>query len=67
MITLTVNGKAREASGPVPIDRYLVEIGITQTHIAVAHNGEVIRRAELGGITLQDGDRLEIVRAVGGG
>ena len=67
MITLTVNGKAREANGPVSIDRYLEEIGITQTHIAVAHNGEVIRRAELGGITLRDGDRLEIVRAVGGG
>ena len=67
MIALTVNGKAREASGPVSIESYLAEIGITQSHIAVAHNGEVVRRAELSGITLKDGDRLEIVRAVGGG
>ncbi len=67
MITLTVNGKPRETSGPVSIERYLAEIGVTQKAIAVAHNGEVVRRTELGGITLRDGDQLEIVRAVGGG
>ena len=67
MITLTVNGKPREASGQVSIESYLAEIGITQKAIAVAHNGEVIPRTELGGITLRDGDQLEIVRAVGGG
>ena len=67
MITLTVNGKAREASGPMSIERYLVDIGVTQKAIAVAHNGEVVPRTELGGITLRDGDQLEIVRAVGGG
>ena len=67
MITLTVNGKPREASGQVSIESYLVEIGITQSHIAVAHNGEVVRRTELGAVTLKDGDQLEIVRAVGGG
>ena len=67
MITLTVNGKPREASGPVSIERYLLDIGVTQKAIAVAHNGEVIPRTELGGITLEDGDQLEIVRAVGGG
>ena len=67
MINLTVNGKPRETGGPVSIESYLVEIGMTQSHIAVAHNGVVVRRAELGGITLQDGDQIEIVRAVGGG
>ena len=67
MITLTVNGKPREVSGPVSIERYLVDMGITQKAIAVAHNGEVVRRNELRGITLKDGDQLEIVRAVGGG
>lgn len=67
MITLTVNGKRREAIGPMSIESYLTQIGITQSHIAVAHNGEVVRRTELAGITLHDGDQLEIVRAVGGG
>ena len=67
MITLTVNGKPREADGPVNIKRYLLDIGITQTAIAVAHNGTVIPRAEIESVTLRDGDTLEIVRAVGGG
>ena len=67
MITLTVNGKPREADGPVNLKRYLVDIGITQTAIAVAHNGAVIPRAEIETIVLEDGDTLEIVRAVGGG
>ena len=67
MITLTVNGKPREAEGPVNLVEYLHDIGVTQTHIAVAHNGVVVRRDELGLVTIDDGDRLEIVRAVGGG
>ena len=67
MITLTVNGKRREASGPMSVPDYLAEIGVTQKAIAIAHNGAVIPRAELSNVTLRDGDALEIVRAVGGG
>ena len=67
MITLSVNGKPREAEGHVNLIDYLRDIGVTQTHIAVAHNGVVIRRDELSSVTIKDGDRLEIVRAVGGG
>lgn len=67
MITLTVNGKRREASGPMSVPDYLAEIGVTQKAIAIAHNGAVIPRAELSAVTLRDGDALEIVRAVGGG
>ena len=67
MITLTVNGKRREASGPMSVPDYLAEIGVTQKAIAIAHNGAVIPRADLAAVTLQDGDALEIVRAVGGG
>ena len=67
MITLTVNGKPREAEGPIDLRSYLADIGITQTAIAVAHNGVVIRKTEIGTVTLRDGDQLEIVRAVGGG
>ena len=51
----------------MPIPDFLAEIGVTQTAIAIAHNGAVIPRAQLAAATLQDGDTLEIVRAVGGG
>lgn len=51
----------------MPIPDYLAEIGVTQTAIAVARNGEVIPRAQLADAMIEDGDTLEIVRAVGGG
>ena len=34
---------------------------------AVAVNGEVVRRAEWDSITLKDGDRVEVLHAIGGG
>ena len=41
--------------------------GVAQQRLAVAYNGTVLRKEELSEITLSQGDRLEIVRAVGGG
>lgn len=67
MITLTVNGKQRDLESPRNLVEYLQSLGVTQSHIAVAHNGDIIRKDEMGDVTLEDGDRLEIVRAVGGG
>ena len=33
----------------------------------VEHNGAALLRSELTGVTLSDGDRVELVRAVAGG
>ena len=67
MITLTVNGKPRDLEGPQNLVDYLEALGITQGAIAIAYNGDIIRKNELQEVTLEDGDKLEIVRAVGGG
>ncbi|HBJ30601.1 MAG TPA: thiamine biosynthesis protein ThiS [Dehalococcoidia bacterium] len=67
MITLTVNGKPRDLEGPQNLVDYLEALGITQRAIAIAYNGDIIRKNELQQVTLEDGDKLEIVRAVGGG
>ena len=67
MITLTVNGKPRDLEGPQSLVDYLEALGITQRAIAIAYNGDIIRKNELQEVTLEDGDKLEIVRAVGGG
>ena len=67
MITLTVNGKPSDLDGPRSLVNYLESLGVTQRHIAVAYNGTVVRKDEMETVTLKDGDRLEIVRAVGGG
>jgi sulfur carrier protein len=67
MIVLTVNGKARQLEGPTSLLGYLESMGVNMKQIAVAYNGIVLRKAELAGISLSDGDQLEVVRAVGGG
>ena len=67
MITPTVNGTSRDLQGPQNLVDYLEALGITQRAIAIAYNGDIIRKNELQEVTLEDGDKLEIVRAVGGG
>ena len=67
MITLTVNGDERELDGPVSVQEFVDILGVNLEHAAVAVNMVVLRRDELAAATLDDGDRVEIVRAVGGG
>jgi sulfur carrier protein len=67
MIVLTINGKDRELDAPTNLESYLEQLGVAGQRLAVAYNGTVLRKEELAGVTLSQGDRLEIVRAVGGG
>ena len=67
MIRLTVNGKEEELPGPIPLPAYLESLGVNPRRIAVAYNGDVVRREEHDAVTLSDGDAVEIVHAVGGG
>ena len=67
MIVLTVNGKERELDAPTNLVTYLEQLGVAEQRLAVAYNGTVLRKEELAKIMLTEGDRLEIVRAVGGG
>jgi thiamine biosynthesis protein ThiS len=51
----------------VDLETYLMSFGLNLQFVAVGYNGEVIRKEEYAGLTLKDGDVLEIVRPVGGG
>ena len=67
MINLTVNGKPRPINASVDLETYLMSFGLNLQFVAVGYNGEVIRKEKYAGLTLKDGDVLEIVRPVGGG
>jgi sulfur carrier protein len=67
MISLVINGKDVELQGPTPLPEYLKEKGFAGRQIAVAVNGEVVAREQHDSVVLNDGDRVEIVRPVGGG
>ena len=67
MIELTVNGKPRQLDGETTLLDFLEQAGINPQIIAVEHNGEIVKRDRYADTPLAAGDRLEIVRMVGGG
>ena len=67
MITVTVNGKPRQLEGPLKIAAFLKAVDINARQVAVALNGEVVPRSEWPRVTIDEGDTVEVVRAVGGG
>jgi sulfur carrier protein len=67
MITLKINGKQVELERATPLLAYIETLGVDPRAVAVEHNGTILERAAYQGVTLQDGDTVEIVRMVGGG
>jgi sulfur carrier protein len=45
----------------------LLEMGLVGKRVAVEINHEIVPRAQHGDRVLRDGDRIEIVQAIGGG
>ena len=67
MTRVTINGRAHELPHPTSLAAYVSSLGANVRMIAIALNGEVVRRDDWQDVVLSDGDTLEIVRAVGGG
>ena len=67
MPTLRVNGETLSLAGPATVADLLREQGLTGRKVAVELNGEIVPRSRHADTALADGDRLEIVVAVGGG
>jgi sulfur carrier protein len=68
MIHLTINGKVREFDVETLYVSELVErLELTGKRLAIECNGEIVPRSAFGKALLNDGDKLEIVGAVGGG
>lgn len=65
---ITINGKARsfdfEQCNVTDLVTHLTLVG---KRLAIERNGEIIPRSRFNETIVQDGDKLEIVGAVGGG
>ena len=67
MIYIMVNGDKLKIEEDSTIEILLELLNITPARLAIEINGEVIPRSEILEKVLQDGDILEIVKAIGGG
>ena len=67
MIHVTVNGAPRQFERPLALAELLAQMALAGKKIAVERNGEIVPRSAHARTLVADGDRLEIVVAVGGG
>jgi sulfur carrier protein len=67
MIEVTVNGARHRFESPIEISRLLSTLQLAGRKIAVERNGEIVPKSAHASTLVADGDRLEIVVAVGGG
>lgn len=68
-MTAVVNGTERSVGSGTTVAGLISELGHDPAGrgIAAALNGEVVPRAAWGLTTVSDGDRVEILTAIGGG
>lgn len=66
-VRVTANGRSFDLEGPLTIAAFIRERGLEPRFVVVERNGEPLERARYDEVLLEDGDRIELVRAVAGG
>ena len=64
---ITINGEERGFNAPLNVEQMLGEIGLDPRKVAVERNREIVPKSQYSGVSLDDGDKLEIVHFIGGG
>ncbi len=69
-MNVIINGQERqfpELSSGSRLAELVAVLGLKNDRVAVEHNGSIVSRSDWEGVSLDQGDRLEIVHFVGGG
>jgi sulfur carrier protein len=67
VIALTINGQRRSFEATLTVAQLIDQLELTGNRVERERNGEIVPRGQYAAQALADGDRLEIVVAVGGG
>jgi len=67
MISVTVNGERRQFDHPLNCSELIEKLELGGKRVALERNGEIVPRSRFSEEMIRDGDKLEIVVAVGGG
>ena len=67
MITLNINGDARSFDQAMTCKQLLEKLELAGKRVAIERNGEIVPRSRHDAEMVNNGDKLEIVVAVGGG
>jgi sulfur carrier protein len=66
-IIVHINGKKHTLEGVVSIAGLLEALNIPLEHVVVEQNGEIVEKPSYEHVNVESGDRLELIRFVGGG
>ena len=56
-----------EEDEPITVRSLLEKLDLSRRKVAVAINAQVVPRSRFDEVRVQDGDRVEVIQAVGGG
>lgn len=66
-MNIQLNGETRRLADIRTVADLVADLGLDGRRLAVEHNGEIVPRGERERRELAEGDRVEIVHAIGGG
>jgi sulfur carrier protein len=64
---LVINGKAEQLPDGLNASELIAHLGLQDERLAMEVNREIVPRSNFDSHRLKPGDRVEIVRAIGGG
>lgn len=65
---ILINGNIKQFDGEnMTISALVVTLNLVGKRLAIEKNGEIVPRSQFDAVLLRNGDKLEIVGAVGGG
>jgi sulfur carrier protein len=67
VVSIVLNGSARVCNDQATVADLVRDLALEGKRIAVERNGEIVPKSRLAETRLAQGDRIEVVRAVGGG
>lgn len=67
MLSIVLNGSSCRFADQATVADLIRKLELEGKRVAVERNGEIVPKSRHGDTQLADGDRIEVVRAVGGG
>jgi len=66
-MNVTVNGEQRELNDGITVSQLLTDLGMPLEQTVVEQNGDIVTHDKFAEVTLGEGDKVELIRFVGGG
>ncbi len=66
-VKFVLNGHPEQATAPLSVQHLLERFDLQRRRVAVAINTAVVPRSRYAVVQVEDGDKVEVIQAVGGG